>query len=236
MPRLRSTTRLLVFALVLLLSLSSSAFALPMAAQGTGDPHMAAGADLETDDASDVSSHEQFHDDSSQGGRNEVIVHNQSDGKLLMRGRVDLEHLPGRSVAPENYAEAVGSCVRCQTLAVALQIDLISRNATTIAPQNAAVALNLHCTGCFTSARALQYVIQVDDPTEVPERARDLVQTLMRHDLVDEYLLMIHPRVLGAGRRLFPEGTSLADLQLVDCQPTTRGVLLATYRPRRSGK
>jgi putative peptide zinc metalloprotease protein len=141
---------------------------------------MAVGADLETDDASDVSSHEQFHDDSSQGGRNEVIVHNQSDGKLLMRGRVDLEHLPGRSVAPENYAEAVGSCVRCQTLAVALQIDLISRNATTIAPQNAAVALNLHCTGCFTSARALQYVIQVDDPTEVPERATELVQTMNR--------------------------------------------------------
>jgi hypothetical protein len=160
--------------------LSSSAFAPPTAAQSTGDANMAAGADLETDDASDVSSHEQYHDDSSQGGRNEVIVHNQSDGKLLMRGRVDLEHLPGRNAAPENYAEAVGSCMHCQTLAVALQIDLISRNATTIAPQNAAVALNLHCTGCFTSARAIQYVIQVDDPTEAPERATELVQTMNR--------------------------------------------------------
>jgi hypothetical protein len=180
MPRLRSTTKLGVLTLGLLFGLSSSAFAPPIAAQSTGDVNMAQTGDLETDDNSNVSSHEQFHDDSSQGGRNEVIVHNQSDGKMLMRGRVDLEHLPAKSVAPENYAEAVGSCMRCQTLAVALQIDLISRNATTIAPLNAAVALNLHCTGCFTSARAIQYVIQVDDPTEVPERASELVQTMNR--------------------------------------------------------
>ena len=64
----------------------------------------------------------------------------------------------------------------------------------------------------------------------------DLVQTLMRHDLIDEYLLMIHPRVLGSGRRLFPEGGALADLRLVDCKPTTKGVLLLTYQPRRDGR
>ena len=62
----------------------------------------------------------------------------------------------------------------------------------------------------------------------------DLIQTLMRRDLIDEYLIMIHPRVLGSGRRLFTEESSFADLDLVDCKPTPKGVLLASYRPKRS--
>ncbi|BDT86549.1 dihydrofolate reductase [Nocardia cyriacigeorgica] len=58
----------------------------------------------------------------------------------------------------------------------------------------------------------------------------NLLQSLMAHDLVDEYLLQIHPLVLGSGRRLFDGRTTLGDLQLVDCVPTTTGVLIATYR------
>jgi dihydrofolate reductase len=57
----------------------------------------------------------------------------------------------------------------------------------------------------------------------------ELVQSLMRHQLVDEYLLMIHPLVLGSGRRLFPEGVH-SSLRLVDSVTTTTGVVVATYR------
>jgi dihydrofolate reductase len=60
-----------------------------------------------------------------------------------------------------------------------------------------------------------------------------LVQSLMRHDFVDEYLLSIHPLVLGSGRRLFPEGSPLAKLQLVDSVTTTTGVVIGTFRPER---
>lgn len=59
----------------------------------------------------------------------------------------------------------------------------------------------------------------------------DLLRSLMRHDLVDEYLLMIHPLVLGPGRRLFDGDLALGALRLVDSVPTTTGVLIATYRP-----
>ncbi len=59
----------------------------------------------------------------------------------------------------------------------------------------------------------------------------ELVASLMRHDLVDEYVLLIHPLVLGSGRRLFPEGGSPAALRLVDTKTTTTGVVIATYRP-----
>jgi dihydrofolate reductase len=59
----------------------------------------------------------------------------------------------------------------------------------------------------------------------------ELVQSLMRRDLVDEYLLTIHPLVLGSGRRLFPDGGAFASLQLVDSQVTTTGVVIARYQP-----
>ena len=57
----------------------------------------------------------------------------------------------------------------------------------------------------------------------------ELVQSLMRHNLVDAYVLLIHPLVLGSGRRLFPDGGAVASLRLVDTRTTTTGVLIATY-------
>jgi dihydrofolate reductase len=56
-----------------------------------------------------------------------------------------------------------------------------------------------------------------------------LVQSLMRRDLVDEFLLMIHPLVFGTGRRLFPDGGPFAALTLVDSETTTTGVMIARY-------
>jgi dihydrofolate reductase len=59
----------------------------------------------------------------------------------------------------------------------------------------------------------------------------ELVRSLMRRDLVDEYVLQIHPLVLGTGRRLFADGVPPASLQLVSSVTTTTGVIIATYRP-----
>jgi dihydrofolate reductase len=58
----------------------------------------------------------------------------------------------------------------------------------------------------------------------------ELIQSLIGRNLIDEYLLMIHPIVLGAGRRLFRENGAPANLRLADAKGTTRGVVLATYR------
>jgi len=52
----------------------------------------------------------------------------------------------------------------------------------------------------------------------------------MRNDLIDEYVLQIHPLVLGSGRRLFNDGFAAA-LKLVDSTTTTKGVVIATYQP-----
>ncbi len=60
----------------------------------------------------------------------------------------------------------------------------------------------------------------------------ELIGSLMAADLIDEYLLMIHPLVLGSGRRLFPEKVEVS-LRLVDSVATPTGVLIATYEPAR---
>jgi len=59
----------------------------------------------------------------------------------------------------------------------------------------------------------------------------ELMQTLMRHTLVDEYMLLIHPLVLGRGRRLFNDDAHRSALRLVKSVTTTTGVVIATYRP-----
>ena len=61
----------------------------------------------------------------------------------------------------------------------------------------------------------------------------NLVQTLMKHDLVDEYSLSVFPILLGSGKRLFPDNDRVRKLRLVDSKPTTTGGLLLTYEPAR---
>ena len=59
----------------------------------------------------------------------------------------------------------------------------------------------------------------------------DLIQTLMRHGLVDRYRLLIFPVVVGSGKRLFSEGTVPSGLRLVDGEISTTGVVMGTYEP-----
>ncbi len=58
-----------------------------------------------------------------------------------------------------------------------------------------------------------------------------LAQTLMQHNLVDEYELWVHPVVLGSGKHLFGDGIPKTALRLVDTKTTGSGVVILTYRP-----
>ena len=57
----------------------------------------------------------------------------------------------------------------------------------------------------------------------------ELVRSLMGHGLVDRFVLLIHPLVLGSGRRLFGQVEMPARLRLTASQATDRGVVVATY-------
>ena len=59
----------------------------------------------------------------------------------------------------------------------------------------------------------------------------ELIQSLMKHNLVDEYVLLIHPLILGSGKQLFVDGGAYAALELVSSRTNDKGVIIATYHP-----
>jgi dihydrofolate reductase len=72
---------------------------------------------------------------------------------------------------------------------------------------------------------------QQDGPELQVHGSGNLIQTLLRHDLVDQYRLWIFPLVIGSGKRLFSDGTVPAGLKLVDSVVSSTGVVIGTYEP-----
>ena len=72
---------------------------------------------------------------------------------------------------------------------------------------------------------------QEDGPELQVHGSANLIQTLLRHNLVDQYRLWVFPLVIGSGKRLFAEGAIPAGLKLVDSKVSTTGVVIGTYQP-----
>jgi dihydrofolate reductase len=69
-----------------------------------------------------------------------------------------------------------------------------------------------------------------DGPVLQVHGSADLLQTLIGHDLIDEFQIFTFPVVLGTGKRLFGEGTTPAGLELVESETSTTGVVVSKYR------
>jgi dihydrofolate reductase len=80
-------------------------------------------------------------------------------------------------------------------------------------------------------AEGLAALKEQDGPELVVYGSANLIQTLLRRGLVDEFRLWIFPLVIGSGKRLFAEGTIPAGLELVDSKISTTGVMMGTYVP-----
>ena len=63
-----------------------------------------------------------------------------------------------------------------------------------------------------------------------------LVRSLLNENLLDELKLMIHPIVVGSGKRLFTEGSTMKKLKLIDSKTTSTGVVILTYQPDRKAE
>jgi len=81
------------------------------------------------------------------------------------------------------------------------------------------------------AADGLAALKREDGPELQVHGSADLIQTLLRHNLVDEYRLWVFPVVVGTGKRLFADGTVPAGLTLVDSVVSTTGVVIGTYEP-----
>ena len=71
---------------------------------------------------------------------------------------------------------------------------------------------------------------QQDGPDLQVHGSGNLIQTLLKHDLVDEFWLKIFPVTLGMGKRLFDKGTIPASYTLVESQSSPSGVIIATFK------
>jgi hypothetical protein len=130
------------------------------------------------DDELDVEFEER--DDDGGAPRNGIKLCSRKDDRLRVKGRVQLNRISANTVQPRNEALAWARCTDCSTISVALQMNLVPKGATTISPVNKAIAYNYQCTRCRTFAVAYQYVHQVDNPREVPENVRRLVNEMNR--------------------------------------------------------
>ena len=81
------------------------------------------------------------------------------------------------------------------------------------------------------AGEAVAALKQDDGPELQVHGSGDLIQTLMRHHLIDEVHLWWFPVLLGAGKRLFADGTAPAGLRLIDTRISTTGVVIGTYEP-----
>jgi dihydrofolate reductase len=81
------------------------------------------------------------------------------------------------------------------------------------------------------AAEGLAALKREDGPELQVSGSANLVQTLLRHNLVDRFWLWVFPCVVGSGKRLFADGTVPAGLKLVDSKVSTTGVVMASYEP-----
>lgn len=80
------------------------------------------------------------------------------------------------------------------------------------------------------AASAVARLKEQDGPDLLVQGSSQLIQTLLAHDLIDEFRLWTFPVVLGTGKRLFGSGASPAGLKAIDVKVSTTGVVMATYR------
>jgi dihydrofolate reductase len=81
------------------------------------------------------------------------------------------------------------------------------------------------------AAEGIAALKQEDGPELQVHGSGNLIQTLLRHNLVDQYRLWVFPVVVGSGKRLFAEGAIPSGLKLVDSTVSTTGVVIGTYEP-----
>jgi dihydrofolate reductase len=81
------------------------------------------------------------------------------------------------------------------------------------------------------AAEGIAALKQDDGPELQVHGSGNLIQTLLRHHLVDQYRLWVFPCVIGSGKRLFADGTLPSGLKLTDSKVSTTGVTIGTYEP-----
>ncbi len=138
-------------------------------------------------------------------------------GDALLLGRVTYQGFAAAWPESEDEGAAYFNSVRKYVVSQTLDEPLAWNNSTLIKGNIVASITELK---------------QQDGKDIVVHGSATLVQTLMEHDLVDRYRLLVYPLVVGKGKRLFREGIP-ATLKLLESQAFSSGVVAVVYEPER---
>jgi len=119
-------------------------------------------------------------DRSGRSGDNAAQAINEKAGSSVFDFAFSIRRVAGDVVDEQNSAVAYGSCVECQTVAIALQIVLVEGVPDSVTPTNVAIALNEECQACTTVALAYQFVVGRGGPVRFTKEGRRRLAEIRR--------------------------------------------------------
>jgi putative peptide zinc metalloprotease protein len=118
----------------------------------------------------------------AEGGDTAAVAVNTKDGSSIFKLAFAIKRVAGDVVDTSNAAVAFASCSNCQTVAISIQVVLITGDPSVVTPQNLAIAINQNCTACQTLASAFQFVLTTDGEVHfTPEGNKAIAE--IRHEL-----------------------------------------------------
>jgi putative peptide zinc metalloprotease protein len=112
---------------------------------------------------------------------NTAVAVNTKDGSSVFKFAFSIKKVADDVVDPTNAAVAYASCTDCETVAVAIQVVLVSGDPEVVAPENVAIAFNENCTLCETLAMAYQFVFSTgDEPVHFTNEGKERLKEIKK--------------------------------------------------------
>jgi putative peptide zinc metalloprotease protein len=121
-----------------------------------------------------------FRPDAASAQDTAAVAVNTKDGSSIFKLAFAIKRAAGDVVDNANAAAAISSCTECRTVAISIQIVLVTGDPEVVTPQNIALAYNIECTSCETFASAYQYVLGTDGNVRFTPEGRHEIQEIRR--------------------------------------------------------
>jgi putative peptide zinc metalloprotease protein len=116
----------------------------------------------------------------SAGGDTAAVAVNTKDGASIFKLAFAIKRVAGDVVDNSNAAVAFASCANCRTVAISIQVVLVTGNPSTVTPENVALAINQNCSACETLATAYQFVISTHGPVRFTRAGRQEIREILK--------------------------------------------------------
>jgi putative peptide zinc metalloprotease protein len=114
------------------------------------------------------------------GGDTAAIAVNTKDDSSIFKLAFAIKRIAGDVVDNSNAAVSFASCTNCRTVAISIQIVLVTDNPSTVTPENLALAINQNCTSCETLATAYQFVLSTHGQVRFTQAGRKEIHAILQ--------------------------------------------------------